>query len=130
MPEESGHKHTHHETNPIKALKEKLKGLVGGFNPLDAMPQSPAVVRCAECWANGHAKALLEGKNPTAAKMEGDKAFRLAMPPLLGSENISDFIACAAYGTLMGAITSQESTRLLYAAQVAVAAQKAHSNVR
>ncbi len=122
MPEESAHKHTHQESDHVKALTAQLKGLVGDFDPMDAMPQVPAVALCIKCWVSGHAKALIEGSSPTAAKLEGDKAYRLAMPPLLGSENISDFIACAAFGTLVGAITSDESAQLLYAAQAAVTA--------
>jgi hypothetical protein len=43
------------------------------------------------------------------------------MPPLSGYRNICDFIACAAYGMLLGAIKDENGTKLLYAAQVALA---------
>jgi hypothetical protein len=45
------------------------------------------------------------------------------MPPLLGAENIREFIACVAHGMLIGAIENKDATRLLYAAQVAFSAQ-------
>jgi hypothetical protein len=41
------------------------------------------------------------------------------MPRLVGYENIRDFVACVAEGILLGAITESQSSRLLYAAQVA-----------
>ncbi len=47
--------------------------------------------------------------------------FRLTMPPLVGYRNIRDFIACTAQGVLLGAIDPKDSTKLLYAAQVATA---------
>jgi hypothetical protein len=43
------------------------------------------------------------------------------MPPLSGYRNICDFIACAAYGTLLGAIKDENGSEFLYAAQVALA---------
>ena len=43
------------------------------------------------------------------------------MPPLSGYQNICDFIACAGYGILLGAIKDENGTKLLYAAQVALA---------
>jgi hypothetical protein len=45
------------------------------------------------------------------------------MPPLLGAENIRDFIACVAHGMLIGVIENKDATKLLYAAQVAFSAQ-------
>ena len=41
------------------------------------------------------------------------------MPRLVDYENIRDFVACVAEGKPLGAITDSESSRLLYAAQVA-----------
>jgi hypothetical protein len=42
------------------------------------------------------------------------------MPPLSGYENIRDFIACVAHAMLIGAIQSEQGSKLLYAAQVAL----------
>jgi len=47
-------------------------------------------------------------------------AFRSAMPPLSGKDNIRDFIACVAHGMLIGAIDEDKGTKLLYAAQIAL----------
>jgi hypothetical protein len=49
-------------------------------------------------------------------------AYREAMPLLSSFEGVRDFIACTAHGILMGAIPPEQSGRLLYAAQVALAA--------
>jgi hypothetical protein len=51
----------------------------------------------------------------------GGLAYREAMPLLSSFEGIRDFIACTAYGILMGAIPQEQSGRVLYAAQVALA---------
>jgi hypothetical protein len=52
------------------------------------------------------------------------------MPPLSNRESIRDFIACAAHGILIGAITPQLSGQLLYAAQVALGALKREQKPR
>ena len=51
------------------------------------------------------------------------KAYREAMPPLSGAQNIRDFIACVAHGMLMDVFSSEEASKLLYAAQVAASAE-------
>ena len=51
----------------------------------------------------------------------GGLAYREAMPLLSSFEGIRDFIACTAHGILMGAIPQEQSGRVLYAAQVALA---------
>jgi hypothetical protein len=43
-------------------------------------------------------------------------------PIYSGYENIRDFIACTAHGMVIGAICSTQSSKLLYAAQVAIGA--------
>ena len=50
-------------------------------------------------------------------------AYREAMPPLTGDENIRDFIACVGHGMLLRVIGENEATKLLYAAQVAAMAE-------
>ncbi len=51
------------------------------------------------------------------------RAYRKAMPPLTGAGNIRDFIACVAHGMLMDVFQPAESTKLLYAAQLAASAE-------
>ena len=53
------------------------------------------------------------------ARLIGYSAYRSAMPPLTGPENIRDFIACTAHGMLIEAIDGPDAARLLYAAQIA-----------
>jgi hypothetical protein len=69
----------------------------------------------------------LKKSNDYATEREAARAYRNAMPPLVGSRNIRDFIACAAHGMLIGAIDGAEGARFLYAARVASTAHKAHS---
>jgi hypothetical protein len=51
------------------------------------------------------------------------KAYREALPPLRGSENIRDFIACVAHGLAIDVFDAREASKMLYAAQVAAAAE-------
>jgi hypothetical protein len=81
---------------------------------------NPAVALCTEVWQKVHAATLESTKSPYSADRCAAKAFRLAMPPLAGYHNICDFIACAGYGMLIGAIKESNASKLLYAAQVAL----------
>jgi hypothetical protein len=62
------------------------------------------------------------GREEYAATKIAGKVFRRALPPLVGHENIRDFIAGVAQSILLGAISTNEASKLLYAAQVALAA--------
>jgi hypothetical protein len=83
--------------------------------------KNPAVALCNEVWLKIHAATLERTKNLYTAERCAAIAFRLAMPPLSGYQNICDFIACAGYGILLGAIKEKNAGKLLYAAQVALA---------
>jgi hypothetical protein len=83
--------------------------------------KNPAVALCTEVWQKIHAEPLEQTRNLYTAERCAGKAFRLAMPPLSGYQNICDFIACAGYAMLLGAIKNESGTKLLYAAQVALA---------
>jgi hypothetical protein len=64
-----------------------------------------------------------EGSFPEVfAGRAADKAYREAMPPLSGHQNILDFIACTAHGMLIEAINENACAKLIYAAQVALSA--------
>jgi hypothetical protein len=81
---------------------------------------------CCDAWERAF-EAHLQGTNRSEidkiiAAREAAPAFRNAMPRLAGSDGIRDFIACAAHGILIGAIPPEMSGQLLYAAQVALAA--------
>ncbi|MGB9406238.1 MAG: hypothetical protein WCA89_01815 [Terracidiphilus sp.] len=97
--------------------------------PLPALDPSPkqaraAIKRCCAAWQRAY-DACLEGTSRDGcdkinAAHEAGPAYRKAMPPLAGYENIRDFLACAAHGILIGAIPEKRANQLLYAAQVAL----------
>ena len=105
--------------------------------PLELDVDSPAlrnygVARCVAAWDTAYRKKLATSKNKFAAADSAAKAFRQAMPPLRGYDNICDLIACASYGMLTKAIDADTGTKLLYAAQIAMAtiSQKAKTQTR
>ena len=78
-----------------------------------------AVTRCLDAW-NQSFKTESGRNHPFGRALENAQAaYCKAMPPLVGYDNIRDFIACVAQGLLLGAISESQSSRLLYAAQVA-----------
>ena len=93
---------------------------------LNAKQARAAIKRCRAAWKRAY-DACLEGTDGDGcarinAAHEAGPAYRKAMPPLAGYESIRDFIACTAYGILLGAIPESRGSQLLYAAQVALAA--------
>ncbi|MGO9940859.1 MAG: hypothetical protein ACLPH3_24630 [Terracidiphilus sp.] len=95
---------------------------------------SPAVTRCCEAMERAYRAVLStcgnnepEFKRVDRAEKTAVKAYREAMPPLSGCENIRNFIACVAQGLLLDVFSGSESTRLLYAAQVANSAAQNHT---
>jgi hypothetical protein len=83
-------------------------------------PENLAINRCMDAWQRVYREQRAKGKPSYSASDEAASAYRKAMPPLSGHENISDFIACVAHGMLIGSIDSKDATKLLYAAQVAL----------
>jgi len=73
---------------------------------------------------------MIQSIPPSTAERCAGKAFRLAMPPLSGYRNICDFIACAGYGMIMGAIKNESGTKLLYSARVALATEPRESKTQ
>jgi hypothetical protein len=86
-------------------------------NPISA---NPAVARCMSAWTLTYEKEKAKRKGDFDASLTAEKAYREAMPPLSGYENIRDFIACVAHAMLIGAILDDKGSKLLYAAQVAL----------
>jgi hypothetical protein len=85
--------------------------------------ENPSVLRCTLAYNATFQSAIESGKSNYTATQLAEKAFRRALPPLSGQQNITDFIACIAQGMLMEAISGTDGARLLYAAQVAHQAQ-------
>ncbi len=81
--------------------------------------QIPAVAHCCEAWETAFQASYSHDKNQFNAHDEAAQAYRNAMPPLFGYQNICDFIACAAHGLVIGAIEDATGSKLLYAAQIA-----------
>ncbi len=88
-------------------------------SPSDPAATNPAVARCCAAYALTLKAAPNQGKGGWAAELRARKAYRSALPPLSGADNIRDFIACVAHGMLIEAIDGSGGARLLYAAQVA-----------
>jgi hypothetical protein len=89
-----------------------------------AMPalDNPAVAHCFEVWKTIQDLLRAEGHTHATSDYEAARAYRHALPPLTGYQNIRNFIACVNYGILIGAIKDPISTRLLYGARVALSA--------
>ena len=83
-----------------------------------------AVARCTAARNKARSDAFARSQPRYTADEAGANAFRNAMPPLLGTVNIREFIACVAHGMLIGVIENKDATKLLYAAQVAFSAQE------
>ena len=102
--------------------------LVEAIPPLALDPTPPkgriAIKRCCAAWKRAYV-AYMKGKDGSSttrifAAHDAGPAFCKDMPPLLGYENIRDFIACAAHGILINAIPEKRANQLLYAAQIAL----------
>jgi hypothetical protein len=89
-------------------------------NSLDQSADSAsAVSRCCDAWNRSFKTPSAKREPYGPALFDARRAYCEAMPPLVGYQNIRDFIACVAQGILLGAISDSQSSRLLYAAQVA-----------
>lgn len=94
---------------------------------LDPAATNPAILHCCEAWTRAYRAVFATGKSTDSAWSEARKAYRLALPTLTSPQNISDFIACAAYGYMLGAFIDTTFAKLLYSAQVAHSAQAGQS---
>jgi|ERR1039458_1371234 hypothetical protein len=88
----------------------------------------PAIAKCSRAWKNIYQKEIANGTYEGSAARLAGQAYRRLMPPLSGQDNIRDFIACVAYGLLIGAIEEKCGAKLLYAAQVAHTTLRGHSS--
>ncbi len=83
--------------------------------------QLPAVAFCCDAWEAAFLASYSRDKKEHFARRRAKRAYLNALPPLCGYQCISDFIACVAYGMAIEAIDDASGTRLLHAAQVALA---------
>jgi hypothetical protein len=121
----------------LSALKNpaiKSSGLPSGSDlPSEPYPSHPtpannAVAQCIEAYADAMEDAVERRLDRYDSAKQASRAFRQAMPPLSGHDNIRDFIACVAQAILMEAIPGDEAARLLYAAQIAYAARETRNS--
>jgi hypothetical protein len=92
-----------------------------------ADPSSPAlsnsaVARCTLAWEKAFREAAEEDGCLGKPLDDASDAFRAAMPPLTSRDNCRDFVACVAQGMLLGVFSDKNSTKLLYAVQIALSA--------
>jgi len=87
-------------------------------------PISSAGTRCVEAYNGAYKTERASRRDEIAAIRSARRAFRAALPPLSGLENIRDFIACIAQAILLDVIDTADASKLLYAAQVAIAASR------
>ena len=80
-----------------------------------------AVEACCKAHARAFKAAKKRSDSKSFAAEQAEKAFRAAMPPLSGDQNIRDFIACVVRGMLIDVIPGPVGSRLLYAAPLASA---------
>ena len=86
--------------------------------------ENPAVHNCCCAFRMVYAQGIARGDSVAQALSWAGKVYRLSLPPLTGSRNIQDFIACVTHGITIGAIDREDFTKLLYAAQVAQTARR------
>lgn len=101
--------------------------------PPDAsMPAAanPAIAYCLQAYTDALQASLRKDESGYRAEKAAKAAYCSAMPPLTGSRNIRNFVACIAHGMAIDAIDSSQGARLLYAAQVAGVAQSAQRRIK
>ena len=82
-------------------------------------PRNAAVDRCIAAYNAAYIKRKAEGGDHYYWEKAGKAAYKRAMPPVAGPQNVADFIACVTRGIIEEVISGAEITQFLYAAQVA-----------
>jgi len=95
----------------------------------EPISENPAIAHCMNAWQRIYSQQRAKGATNLSASAFAAPAYRKAMPPLSGRENISDFVACVAQGILIDAIDGNDASKLLYAAQVAFATVRRQPSV-
>jgi hypothetical protein len=101
-------------SEPAPVIVRRLAELAGIY-PLPNL----AVDVCVDQWEKTTTEQRKKGVQLAEAVKAGKAAFCFHLPKLSSRDEVSEFIACVAYGMANGIIPGQEGTRLLYAAQVA-----------
>jgi hypothetical protein len=113
--------------NPAPATNPSTPGNAAEIDPT---PSDPYVERCMQALRDAEKAARTrggykyEGERVCTVERDGKEAFKRAIPPLNGEENIRGFIACVTQAMILGIFNKEQGTGLLYAAQVAHSAGK------
>jgi hypothetical protein len=91
---------------------------------------NPAVARCHEAMERALKAATIDGEVLPFAYIDAYQAYREAMPPVSDYQNICDFIVCATYGMLIGAIQHASGSKFLSAARIALGAINSQARVQ
>ncbi len=93
---------------------------------VEAGPSTTAVAleNCVKAYCDAHAVTGANGKSEYECVRVAGIAYRKALPTTSTLADIQAFIACVAQGINYRVYEGQESSQLLYAAQVALTAHK------
>ena len=86
----------------------------------ESIRAASAIDRCDRARTAAYKAEFALSKSRAVASITSAEAYREALPPLCGTKNIRDFISCVAHGLLIGVIDESKSSRLLYAARIAL----------
>lgn len=89
------------------------------FKAVKQPTRNEAVQFCLDIWRDEYNKQRAAKESEYAASQKAHNAFREAMPDLIGETDIRDFIACVGRGILIGAIDTDDASKLLAAARIA-----------
>jgi hypothetical protein len=84
-----------------------------------------AIVRCMKAWNSAYKKEaanLDDDESDYPAEKAGNEAYLRATPPLVGYENICQFIACINFAAMTDIVSHRETELYLGNARVALAA--------
>lgn len=91
----------------------------------DRPSDNPSVARCIGAWNRAY-QARLKDLNEDDSDFEAEQAakerYLRTMPPLVGYQNVCDFIACVTYAELTEVIRHTEAEHCFDAAKVALSA--------
>jgi hypothetical protein len=89
----------------------------------DRATRNSAVARCLRAWNEAYAEARKElrpGESDYEAQADAKYAFLAQLPPLAGSKNVRNFLACLTYGQAVDILTLSDVRNFLEPAKVAV----------
>jgi UDP-N-acetylmuramyl pentapeptide synthase len=103
-----------HALSPLTIPMSKLKEI----QRYPAL-QNPAVAHCHQVWKAAYRRVMRREKSRMVALREASDAYRSALPPLSGIQNIRCFITCVTFAMASGILSEQIARKLLRCAQVA-----------